>query len=147
MNISVSPLQNVTGLKKSQYIEDEAVRLFVRNKHKSLCNHNQNKVKKVNVDRVHALEEYLLKDFKERFDRVYKQHSDITVVLCGKFAQNYFKKCYESRLDSIDFREIIHPSYSNWSDNRFITRIKKDSNTILEKELLEEIKAYYHKNP
>lgn len=88
MNISVSPLQNVTGLKKSQYIEDNAVRYFVKNYSDNLCNHNQNKVKKVNVDRVHALEEYLLKDFKERFDRVYKQHSDITVVLCGKFAQN-----------------------------------------------------------
>lgn len=141
LNISISPLQCI-GNQMYPYLEEKNVMDFVRNNSSSLCNHKQNNDKDF-VNRVHDLEEYLLQNFKKRFDQIYESNSKIKVILCGKFAQNYFKKCYEEQLNKIEYHDIIHPSYSNWSEKKFMKREKRNPEVHKEKELLKELRKYY----
>lgn len=125
MNVCQVPLQCVNDLDKSYKKLVNKLNSIIKKGYKSFGKHKKNQ-------QFNCIEKIILKNF---IGRLKKMNLDNTlVVVCGKFAETYFKKYLDAiKMSYSNLIYVPHPSYNQWETNfNSLLELKKELKTRLE---------------
>ena len=118
LNVSRVPLQKIDefAIEYSDSIEDLNV---VRDNPKAVTNRDN--------ENINEFECLVLKDFKERMENIHFNSDGKMIIVCGSFAEYYFKKIIEDMELKCDIKYLPHPSYKKWE---LIMRYKEEMTNL-----------------
>jgi hypothetical protein len=62
--------------------------------------------------------------FRDDFKMRLQKHTDKKLILCGAFAQAVFYDCF-SKDDFVATIDVPHPSFNNWSKQKYKSKVKQ----------------------